>query len=477
MGHRNNNDHVYQWQRGNLNLSAIGPADNDLIVFTNADGVENRYRVQSGGGTATVTTNRTVTSAGGTASGHYGGDWRNSYHAKLASNVRTVWETEMADTSRTIHVLGAQTTSSGAAVTEVIDAPDWLAEEPGTYVAPHTVFDECAVTSYYGFGFLDSGDRATLQALLGDHDVAGAWAQNYFLTDATYGIDSAEANLTACLGVMEGKIAARMYEGGTHIFNGMSTGDADDIAMTAFGEFFQYSSYGVAVFNAHFEMVADVFPGPYNKFNVVRQASNSGVWGIDRYIGEGSAYSTAIYAKDAANLPWWLPAYPPQLKSNASTTFAINTNEAGSIDLKALHRANVSTVTLDAVPGGMTLTDGVLTWTALTATEDVTLTPTMTAQTTDSESLATGLTFNVTYVAGPTYGDVISMSHGNNVDPSLVTSFGVIPAVNWQRVSGFGTITGTSLEDQSGAATTLNLAATSSGGNADTRATGSGRGI
>jgi len=143
------------------------------------------------------------------------------------------------------------------------------------------------------------------------------------------------------------------------------------------------------------------------------------------------------------------------------------------VDLKALHRANVDSVTLDAVPAGLTLTDGVLTGTS-TATADATLTPTMTALTSDGESLATVLSIPITFVPAATYSAVISMSHGTNVDPDLTAVFGPIPADNWQVVDGFGTLTGTNLEDDDETVTTVDVSMTNTGGNGDTRATGSG---
>jgi len=235
------------------------------------------------------------------------------YAAMLATKSALIWDDVFgaeAD-ARVDNVMGTQTSNAWIA-NHLLTAPLWQMMDPSGYVAPSSVFDSLAVTTYFGSSTLSNVDLRTelltalktpgidatawLAAKLMDPDYSRSipqiitfWAANKAIAD-TYGLD-----LVA-------------YEGGQHVLystsiSGMSV--EDQATLTTFLSGFVRSQAMAELYLELWTAWAAVSDGPFMQFGDVSAASKYGAWGIFSALGDHNPRADLLMDLNAHTVPWF----------------------------------------------------------------------------------------------------------------------------------------------------------------------------
>lgn len=235
------------------------------------------------------------------------------YAAMLATRAALIWDDVFgagAD-QRVDNVLGTQTANAWIA-NRLLTAPLWQAMDPSGYVAPSSVFDSLAVTTYFGGATMANADlraeflavlktpgvdaTAWLAAKLMDPDydqsipqVLGWWAANKAVADQ-YGID-----LVA-------------YEGGQHVLHSFAVAgltEADLATLTTFLSGFVRSQAMAELYHELWTAWAAVSDGPFMQFGDVAAASKYGAWGLLSALGDQNPRADLLMDLNANTAPWF----------------------------------------------------------------------------------------------------------------------------------------------------------------------------
>ena len=208
-------------------------------------------------------------------------------------------------------MLGSQTANAWIA-NRLLTAPLWQTMDPTGYVAPSSVFDSLAITTYFGSSTMAKADlRAELLAVLNtsgadatawlaaklmDPNYPGSipqtrvwWAANKAVADQ-YGLD-----LVA-------------YEGGQHVLHsfaisGLSAADLE--ALTTFLTGFVRSQAMAELYHELWLAWAEVSDGPFMQFGDVAAASKHGAWGLFSALGDTNPRSDLLMDLNANSTPWF----------------------------------------------------------------------------------------------------------------------------------------------------------------------------
>ena len=235
------------------------------------------------------------------------------YVAMRATQVALIWDETFGSQAdaRVENVLAVQTANPGVASRELAGKL-WAQHDPAGFVAPGSVFDALAVTTYFGNSVMSQPDRrAELLAKIRDpHVDAVAWLAGK-LMDPAY---------SSSIPQLEGKWAANKaiadaygldlvaYEGGQHAhqsfaINGISAGDL--AVLTDFMTGFVRSPQMGALYGALWDAWAEVSDGAFMQFGDVGQPSKWGSWGLLSSLGDTNPRATEILANNAANDAWF----------------------------------------------------------------------------------------------------------------------------------------------------------------------------
>ena len=216
-----------------------------------------------------------------------GASWIN-FAAKRAVETALIWDQVFGSKARVRldNVLGVQTAYPDLAKEE-LTAPMWQAHEAGKYVAPYSVFNSLAVTTYFGGAFVaDSHLRAELLSAIKEPGVDA----NQFLTerlmdpDVEQSIPQVERYWVVLKAIADQyglKLTA--YEGGQHVHHsafvaGLSGGDLD--ALTTFLAGYVRSPEMAELYHQLWSAWAKVGDGPFMQFVDVAGSSKYGSWGL-----------------------------------------------------------------------------------------------------------------------------------------------------------------------------------------------------
>jgi hypothetical protein len=235
------------------------------------------------------------------------------YAAMLATRAALIWDEVFGAEAdvRVDNVLGTQTANAWIAG-RLLAAPLWQAMDPQGYVAPSSVFDSLAVTTYFGGSTMGNGDlraeflavlktpgvdaTAWLAARLMDPDygqsipqVVGWWVANKAVADQ-YGLD-----LVA-------------YEGGQHVLHSFAVGglnEADLATLTEFLSGFVRSQEMAELYRELWTAWAAVSDGPFMQFGDVDSASKYGAWGLFSALGDQNPRADLLIDLNARTAPWF----------------------------------------------------------------------------------------------------------------------------------------------------------------------------
>ena len=237
------------------------------------------------------------------------------YAGMLATGSALIWNEVFGDQAavRIDHVMGTQTANAWIAE-RLLAAPLWQEMDPAGYVAPATVFDSLAITTYFGGSTMgDAGPRdeflavlktpgidatAWLTAKLMDPDygqsiphVMSWWADNRVVADR-YGLD-----LIA-------------YEGGQHVLHSFAVDgmtEADQALLTTFMVGFVRSQAMADLYLALWTAWTEVSDGPFMHFTDVSAPSKWGSWGLFSALGDRNPRADLLMQLNATSEPWFSP--------------------------------------------------------------------------------------------------------------------------------------------------------------------------
>ena len=235
------------------------------------------------------------------------------YAAMLATKSALIWDDVFgADADvRVDNVMGTQTASTGIG-TRLLTAPLWKTMDPSGYVAPSSVFDSLAVTTYFGGATMASGTlRDELLAVLKTPGVDATDWLAAKLMDPTYSqsipqIETWWASNKALADKYGLDLVA--YEGGQHVLqsfaiSGMS--DADLATLTTFLSGFVRTQAMADLYHELWTAWAAVSDGPFMQFGDVAAASKYGAWGIFSALGDHNPRADLLMELNAHSASWF----------------------------------------------------------------------------------------------------------------------------------------------------------------------------
>lgn len=231
------------------------------------------------------------------------------YHALRSTQIMGLWTA--ATGTAPIRVMGSHV--ARASITEgLFDSTVWQAENDPAFVDPATVHDEVAVTSYFYAGLTanSSGRPDTITPLIAafaSSDAEGrTLALDNLLTETGIGLDLMEERLIAQRAACD-VLGKRMvlYEGGSDHTVFSADNSAAFLAFVDSYEAFIYSTDFNPVWQAHFALIEQYIDGPWTQYSDIFTPSNSGIWGLYRFMGETNARATEVLRIAATKAKWW----------------------------------------------------------------------------------------------------------------------------------------------------------------------------
>ena len=242
-----------------------------------------------------------------------GGSGYIDYHAKMATQAAVIWQEvyEGEPEGRLSNVIGTQSVNSWM-TKRLLEAPGWKVNEPDAYVDPATVFEDIAVTTYFGGTDVSNSERreALIEAIK-DPDVdASAYLYERLLdpglNDSIQGkgkVMEAQAKVAEAFGM---NLVA--YEGGQHVHHsfavrGMS--ETDLSLLTDFMTEFLRSPEMADLYRKSWESWAEIGDGAYMQFGDMTLPSKWGAWGIYESLDTVTLRGQALNDLNATETPWW----------------------------------------------------------------------------------------------------------------------------------------------------------------------------
>lgn len=250
------------------------------------------------------------------------------YHAKRATEMALIWEDVFGadSSSRLVNVLAGQAVNSWL-TEELITAGGWREEEPDAYVPPEGVFEEFAVTSYFGDGVMgDPAVRGDLVARMNrSPEEAASWLTARLRDPAAD--DSIPARLAEL--AQQREVANKhglkltLYEGGQHVhhlfaIDGMSKAEAEK--MNDFMQSYVRSDNMADLYEELWRGWQNVGQGPFMQYNAVSGASKWGSWGLYAYLGDRPPRAKVLEHLASAGGSWWGEGGGPQFLQGVTVT-------------------------------------------------------------------------------------------------------------------------------------------------------------
>ena len=236
------------------------------------------------------------------------------YHAKKAVETALIWEDVFGgetDRGRLVNVLGTLMVNDWL-TNRLLDAPMWRENEPNAYVDPKTVFEEIAVTTYFGVTTISNEElRNKLFSIIQDPNIdAQSWLASQLL-DPDYG--NSIPQITEFLEEIS-QIARdngmRMvgYEGGQHLHHSFAVAgltEADIKTMNDFMIGFVRSSQMADLYQVLWDVWAKHGDGAFMQFTDIGSPSKWGSWGLRSSLNDETPRSRLLENLNASTQPWW----------------------------------------------------------------------------------------------------------------------------------------------------------------------------
>ena len=235
------------------------------------------------------------------------------YAAMLATKSALIWDDVFGATAddRVDNVMATQTVVPWISE-HLLTAPIWQAHDPSGYVAPSSVFDSLAVTTYFGGGqIVDAALRTELLAhIKASPAEAAVWLKDQILDpNALFSIPQIAAYWAGQKAVAD-KYGLDLvaYEGGQSVLQSAGIGgmsEADLATLTTFLSDFVRSQTMADLYQAVWEAWAAVSDGPFMQFVDVSAASKYGAWGLFTALGDHSPRADLLADLNAHFASWF----------------------------------------------------------------------------------------------------------------------------------------------------------------------------
>lgn len=239
-----------------------------------------------------------------------GNEWI-QYSAKKSVEFAQLWNAVYGYTGkgnpRLYHVMNVQQGYEGLALKQLTPTT-WEDEEPGSYVAPNTVIDAIAITTYFGGTHTSNSTlRAELIAYIDTHTYEETfdWLTDRLLNrDDIYGtvpdLEATYADWRGHADTLGMDLVA--YEGGSHEGHsfGITMEPGQLEILTPFYSEYSYSQQITTVYEALRQVWAQYGDSAFMQFVDVATPSQYGSWGMRRFLSDlspRSAWGTSVIRK------------------------------------------------------------------------------------------------------------------------------------------------------------------------------------
>ncbi|RSK38884.1 calcium-binding protein [Rhodovulum iodosum] len=236
-----------------------------------------------------------------------------AYHAMKATQTALIWEEVFGDAAedRLVNVLGTHTGIPNI-TKRLLEARVWQENDPDGFVDPTTVFEEVAVTTYFGASIVkNQTHRAELLAAIQDPDVD---AMDYLaekLMDPDYGgsIPARQLKLERHAEfAAERGLNIVAYEGGQHVHHSFAIRtltEEETELLTDFMSDFVRSEQMADLYEASWESWSQVSDGPYMQFGEVSGQDRWGSWGLSQSLDDDNPRLQRLNELNETSEPWW----------------------------------------------------------------------------------------------------------------------------------------------------------------------------
>lgn len=236
------------------------------------------------------------------------------YYAKKATETALIWDDVFAEEadSRLVHVISGQSGNVGL-TPQIFNPRHWRENEPDSYVDPKTVFDEYAITSYFGGSEVSN---ATLRAELLSRAAESIPDTNAWLRDRMLDPDYAGSNIPKAVDHFERHkaiveplgIDMVTYEGGQHVHHYFAVQGVSDEELTLLTDFmiqFVRSDEMGELYEVLWDEWAKIGDGPFMQFGEVGSAGTFGSWGLLWSLQDENPRASVLFERNATWEPWW----------------------------------------------------------------------------------------------------------------------------------------------------------------------------
>lgn len=241
------------------------------------------------------------------------GDARHAYHTMKATEVALIWDEvfgPQADT-RLRHVMGAQAANAWSSG-QRLEAAMWRQQDPDGFVPPSSIFDELAITHYFGSPTVRKVELRDelLQKIRNPNIDAQVWLTDKLL-DPSY-----DGSIPATLVHWQEQAAIAdqfgldlvAYEGGQHVHHFFAVRDVpkEDVdLLTDFMADYVRSAYMARLYDASWRAWASVSDGPFMQYEEIGVPSKWGSWGLRDGLNDTSPRAELLDRLNAESQPWW----------------------------------------------------------------------------------------------------------------------------------------------------------------------------
>ncbi|SEJ77962.1 Ca2+-binding protein, RTX toxin-related [Pseudooceanicola nitratireducens] len=235
-----------------------------------------------------------------------------NYQVKKAVETALIWEEVFGDEAdaRLVNVIGSQSGPNSAE--KLLSASVWKANDPDSFVDPTTVFEEVAVTTYFGSQVV-TGERvrADLISQILDPNVnATKWLAEKLMDPSFGGSIPAKLELLKDANDIIESYGLKMvaYEGGQHVHHSFAVRgltDTDISVLTDFMIDFVRSEEMANLYQALWDGWAEISENPFMQFGDVQSTSKTGSWGLYTSLDDSTPRSEVLEYLSQTTDPWW----------------------------------------------------------------------------------------------------------------------------------------------------------------------------
>jgi len=236
------------------------------------------------------------------------------YQIMRATQVGLIWEDVFAETAEApalVNVLGTQTVSEWK-TERLLSGSGWKTNDPEGFIEPSLVFEELAVTTYFGSHIVsDETTRLELISAIEDPNVdATAWLTAKLLDpDHFLSVPSVLQQLKEIKTVADQfGMDLVAYEGGQHVHHSFSVKGLTGAQVSFLTEFMAdyVSSPEMAIlYEELWDAWAQVSDGSFMQFGDVGQSSKYGSWAILQDLNDANPRAEFLFDKMENATPWW----------------------------------------------------------------------------------------------------------------------------------------------------------------------------